>query len=94
MIFGVVIFFAEASNLPVCRWRFHPAEKLNTLPYPGIFATYGSGGYYLDLGEKKEFTGAKIQDLKKNLWIDRGSRAVIIDFTVYNTNVNLFVVCK
>lgn len=29
-----------------------------------------------------------------NRWITRGTRAVIIDFTVYNANVNLFCVAK
>lgn len=29
-----------------------------------------------------------------NRWITRGTRAVIIDFTVYNANVNLFCVIK
>lgn len=32
--------------------------------------------------------------LKKNLWIDRGTRAVFIDFTTYNPNINLYVVTK
>lgn len=32
--------------------------------------------------------------LKKNLWIDRGTRAVLIDFTTYNPNINLYVVTK
>ena len=29
-----------------------------------------------------------------DLWIDRGTRAVFIDFTVYNPNINLFCVVK
>lgn len=35
-----------------------------------------------------------LKELKKNLWIDRGTRFLDIDFTVYNGNVNLFAVVK
>jgi len=31
---------------------------------------------------------------KDNLWIDRGTRAVFVDFTVYNANINLFCVVR
>ena len=32
--------------------------------------------------------------MKKWLWIDRGTRAVLIDFTVYNANINLFCIIQ
>jgi len=35
-----------------------------------------------------------LHDLKKDLWIDRGTRALFVDFTVYNPNINLFCVVK
>jgi len=35
-----------------------------------------------------------VQHLKDHLWIDRGTRAVFIDFTVYNANINLFCVVR
>lgn len=35
-----------------------------------------------------------IKALKKDLWIDRGTRAIFIDFTTYNPNINLYVVTK
>lgn len=35
-----------------------------------------------------------IQNLMNNLWIDRGTRVVFIDFTVYNANINLFCVIR
>ena len=31
-------------------------------------------------------------ELMENLWIQRGTRAVFLDFTVYNANLNLFCV--
>ena len=35
-----------------------------------------------------------IDEMKQNLWLDRGTRAVFIDFTVYNANINLFCVIR
>ena len=35
-----------------------------------------------------------LAELKQNLWIDRGTRFLTIDFTVYNGNINLFAVVK
>lgn len=69
-------------------------DDLETLSYYGLFGTYGRGGYVLDLTLDRATSLQRIQELKNNLWIDRGTRAVIVDFTVYNPNVNLFVVAK
>ncbi|RWR99729.1 polycystin-2-like protein, partial [Dinothrombium tinctorium] len=61
----------------------------------GTLASYsGEGGYIVDLGLNKSKAIETIQMLKQNLWIDRGTRVVFIDFTTYNPNVNLFVVSK
>ena len=56
--------------------------------------TYPSGGYSKDLAKRRAKTEEMLGDLKKDLWIDRGTRAVFIDFTVYNPNINLFCVIK
>lgn len=60
----------------------------------GVVSWYGGGGYYLDLSRSREETAAQLRALKDNLWLDRGSRAVFIDFSVYNGNINLFCVVR
>jgi hypothetical protein len=35
-----------------------------------------------------------LNDLNANLWLDRGTRVVFLDFTVYNANINLFCQIK
>ena len=61
----------------------------------GKIGTYsGEGGFIVDLTLNKSIAKDKIQFLKSNLWLDRGSRVVFIDFTTYNPNINLFVVSK
>ena len=57
-------------------------------------ATYSGGGYVQNLHFQKNITEAMLAELKKNLWIDRGTRFLTLDFTVYNGNINLFAVVK
>lgn len=51
---------------------------------------YAGSGYVLTLSQDQNTTIDLIQYLFDNLWIDRGTRAVFLDFTVYNANINLF----
>lgn len=60
----------------------------------GTLATYGGGGYYVDFPRNRMKYMALIEQLRNNLWIDRGTRAVFIDFAFYNSNVDLFVLYK
>lgn len=51
---------------------------------------YGGAGYVVHLSPDQNTTTETIQFLYDNLWIDRGTRAIFLDFTVYNANINLF----
>ena len=62
--------------------------------YSTQFATYGGGGYVALLGKSYVSARAVIDRLFSGLWIDRGTRVIFVDFTVYNPNINLFGVCK
>ncbi|MGH0116953.1 UNVERIFIED_CONTAM: hypothetical protein FKN15_026647 [Acipenser sinensis] len=75
-------------------WNYFPEKKLNGSSYWGILTTYSGSGYYQDLNMTKEESAYLLQNLKDNLWLDRGTRAVFIDFTAYNANINLFCVIR
>ncbi|MGH0116354.1 UNVERIFIED_CONTAM: hypothetical protein FKN15_035658, partial [Acipenser sinensis] len=60
----------------------------------GMIATYSSGGFYMDLGSTKSRSAKLIKHLKDNLWLSRATRAVFVDFSVYNANLNLFCVVR
>jgi len=60
----------------------------------GLISRYGGGGYIQDLSISYENATAEIEELEENLWIDRGTRVVFLDFTVYNANINLFCQIK
>jgi hypothetical protein len=53
-------------------------------------STYGGGGYVKNLATTRPETVAILDDLKANTWTDRGTRAVFLDFTIYNGNINIF----
>lgn len=75
-------------------WTYHTEKELNGADHWGLLSSYSGAGYYADLGITKEAATQVMADLKENLWIGRATRAVFLDFTVYNANVNLFCVIK
>lgn len=75
-------------------WTYTNEKDLNGSSHWGLIATYSGAGYYQDLSRTREVTALQIASLKKNLWLDRGTRATFIDFSVYNANINLFCVIR
>jgi len=73
-------------------WTYKTEKELEGRGVWGQLTTYGGGGFTQLLGKNKAISKTIIADLKKNLWTDRGTRAVFVDFTVYNANINLFCV--
>ncbi|XP_056424397.1 polycystin-2 isoform X2 [Hyla sarda] len=75
-------------------WTYTKERDLNSSSHHGLISTYSGAGYYLDLSRNREEAASQIRTLKDNLWLDRGTRAVFIDFTVYNANINRFCVVR
>ncbi|CAD5121175.1 DgyrCDS9711 [Dimorphilus gyrociliatus] len=75
-------------------WKYHTDEQLDGSSHWGLISRYGGGGYVQNLGTTKVKSYELIKELKDNLWLDRGTRAVFIDFSVYNANINLFCVIR
>jgi hypothetical protein len=81
--------------------KYQTEEDLGSRPTYGKLMSavggnpYGGGGYVQDLPRIDQNASERILNkLKDNLWIGRGTRAVMIDFTVYNANVNLCCIIK
>ncbi|CAF0813690.1 unnamed protein product [Brachionus calyciflorus] len=71
-------------------FRYNSSEQVKAPIIDGTFATYGRGGFVKKLGTKLDETRDMMKKLEENFWIDRGTRAVFLDFTIYNANINLF----
>ncbi|XP_036936757.1 polycystin-2 isoform X1 [Acanthopagrus latus] len=75
-------------------WVYATESEMNGTSYWGQVSKYGGGGYYQDLSRTKEGSAIQLQSLKDHLWLDRGTRAVFLDFSVYNGNINLFCITR
>ena len=76
------------------RWVFHTEKEMDGYSDRAQLMTYPGSGYYTDLTRTRARTYDILAELKENRWIDRGTRVVYLDFTVYNPNINLFCVAK
>ena len=56
----------------------------------GEYTTYGGGGYILKFTTNRAAANLMMQEIKTHNWIDRGTRAIILEFTLYNGNTHLF----
>ncbi|CAF1309622.1 unnamed protein product [Rotaria magnacalcarata] len=75
-------------------FTYQTGDELNSSIYVGKHETYNSGGYAY------EFRG-RLSDLQSNLselyqleWIDSQTRAVLIQFSLYNPNSQFFISCN
>lgn len=76
-------------------FTYSTADELENGDLWGAISTYGGGGFVQYLSETdKADSLTNIKFLKDNRWIDRGTRLVVIDFAVYNGNLNLFCMVK
>jgi hypothetical protein len=78
-------------NITSASWKFVSSFDIWGLPTTGLHTTYGGGGYIADLGINYEISKQVINNLYKYIWIDRKTRAIFTEFTLYNVNENLFV---
>ncbi|NXO69413.1 PK1L2 protein, partial [Phainopepla nitens] len=73
-------------------WQYQSQSKLRGHPSWGKLAIYSGGGYVIPLGTDSKNASRILQYLFNNVWLDTFTRAVFVEFTVYNANVNLFCI--
>ncbi|XP_067904987.1 polycystin-1-like protein 2 [Heterodontus francisci] len=79
----------QASNLSYI-WQYQ--SKLQEYPFWRNLALYRGGGYVAELTSEIENASRIVKYLAESNWIDSYTRAIFVEFTVYNANVNLFCV--
>jgi hypothetical protein len=60
----------------------------------GEFASYTEGGYIATLGPTRNNSLAVFQSLTNNSWLDKRTRAIFIDFTLYDPTTYVLVSFK
>ncbi|KAJ7394975.1 polycystin 1 like 2 [Pitangus sulphuratus] len=83
--------FDNSSDLS-SAWHYQSQPKLRGQPSWGKLAIYSGGGYVIHLGTDPGNASRILQYLFNNVWLDTFTRAVFVEFTVYNANVNLFCI--
>eukprot|EP00947_MAST-08B_sp_MAST-8B-sp1_P001568 g1568.t1 len=82
----------QRSNYTLCEGC--PAveyDSTNGSPFWGEISVYPSGGYSVILPENRTQGREILRNLKRVGFIDLNTRAVFIEFTAYNGNLDLFV---
>ncbi|XP_065660274.1 uncharacterized protein LOC105844737 isoform X6 [Hydra vulgaris] len=74
------------STMP---WRYQTWQELDGYPYAAGLDIYYGGGYVLEIFPKWK-NKAILEQLKNSKWIDRQTRAVIIEFALFNAATNYF----
>lgn len=80
------VSWANLSDLCPAPWRYVTMEKIHNSPSWGFFHVYDGGGYIADLGYSKLTAEGIITNLREYGWLDRQTRAVLLEFSVYNPN--------
>ncbi|XP_034670679.1 polycystic kidney disease 2-like 2 protein [Drosophila subobscura] len=70
--------------------QFHSMGALHATPIWTVLAFYRTGGYIADLTYEKDENLRKINKLKDDNWLDRGSRLCLMEFNLYNENTDIF----
>ena len=72
------------------EYMYSTAKSLDGYPYFGTMAVYGGGGYLVRLRGNSTVLYDKLDQLETEGWVDKYTRAIFIEFTVYNPGINLF----
>jgi hypothetical protein len=84
--------FAPTYLVPAFAWS--DSEKTLQLPLIGDLATYGRTGFMMDLPDNNTDTLTMLNDLWRWRWLDRSTRAIIVELSTLNINVNVVVNTK
>ncbi|GAB1610845.1 hypothetical protein Ahia01_001371000 [Argonauta hians] len=71
-------------------WNYTPASEINGVPIIAMWNTYSGGGYICNFEVNNKISRQILEELVQSRWVDRQTRAVFVEFTVYNPNFHMF----
>ena len=75
-------------------FKYYKSNVLKDNIYFGKYSTYLGGGYIYNLSGNLSLIQKDLFSLQKMYWIDKRTRAIIIEFSLFNPNVNLLSFCQ
>jgi hypothetical protein len=79
------------TNQPSCQWRefqYTAASDLDGSVFSGQLDSYGGGGYVYRLSSSSAQIQSDLVRLQQQHWINNQTRAIFLEFAVYNPNVS------
>ncbi|XP_032386246.1 polycystic kidney disease protein 1-like 2 [Etheostoma spectabile] len=73
-------------------WTYQTQAQLRAYAVWSQLVLYRGGGFVTELGPDSQNASSTLEYLFKNTWLDIYTRAIFVEFTVYNANVNLFCI--
>lgn len=83
----------ENANNSAYEYVYRSASELDGFPYWAVHNMYSGGGYVMELRGSVRELFHRFERLKEGGWIDHYTRAIFIEFTVYNAQINIFSIC-
>lgn len=71
-------------------WKFTSSLDIWGIPVWGALNVYNGGGYINEMSVNYQVSNTMLKELFDNLWLDRKTRTISLEFTLYNPNVNMF----
>lgn len=80
------------TDAPAEGFTYNTSTELEGMSSNGLAGYYEGGGYSYVLGRTQESASEAINYLKANDWIDEYTRAIFIEYTTFNNQLNLYSV--
>ncbi|XP_071117914.1 uncharacterized protein [Haliotis cracherodii] len=86
--------WSQAVSTPATTtmYTYQSSFQLVTIPFVGLHATYSGGGYVQELPRLPDSARGVMDNIQSSDWIDQYTRALFVEFSLYNPNVNLLSV--
>ncbi|XP_048253676.1 uncharacterized protein LOC124131324 isoform X2 [Haliotis rufescens] len=81
-----------ATPATTTMYTYQSSFQLVTIPFVGLLATYSGGGYVQELPRLPDSARGVMDIIQSSDWIDQYTRALFVEFNLYNPNVNLLSV--
>ena len=85
-----IIFSSETVDNIYNAFKYTHSKELNSIPFAGEYSTYLGGGYVFKITGDLNQANVNLKNLNMMNWIDRQTRSIIIEFSLYNPNINMF----
>ena len=74
-------------------FQYVSAKDFDSLPYLGIYSNYMGGGYVYNMSHNYDNALADLENLQSSEWLSKETRALFVEFSIFNPNINLFAYC-